>query len=137
MTEFKEHANVKIGSERNFGIVFTIAFAVIAAFPLIHGGAIRLWAISVSGVFLIATLLFPMVLRPLNRLWFKFGMLLGRIIAPIIMSFIFLIAVTPTALILRLFGKDPMNRKLSPTAVSYWRHRDETNDPMGSMKNQF
>ena len=137
MTEFKENTEVKIGSERNFGMVFAFVFTIIGLFPLLHGNPPRLWGFGVAGVFFVLGLFIPRVLRPLNRAWFAFGMLLGRIIAPIVMSLVFLITVIPTGLMLRIFGKDPMRRKLQPEAQSYWQDRDEETDPMRSMKNQF
>ena len=137
MTEFKENTEVKIGSERNFGMVFAFVFTIIGLFPLLHGNPPRLWGFAVAGVFFGLGLFIPSVLRPLNKAWFAFGMLLGRIIAPIVMSLVFLITVIPTGLMLRLFGKDPMRRKLQPEAKSYWQDRDAETDPMRSMKNQF
>lgn len=138
MSETESYAEVKVGSERSFGFVFGVVFAIIALFPLISGdGEVRLWAIAVAAVFAILAIAIPKVLRPLNVLWFKFGMLLGRIIAPIVMALVFFVAVTPVALLMRLFGKDPLNKKPDPNAESYWISRDDDETPMGPMKNQF
>lgn len=138
MSETESYAEVKVGSERSFGFVFGAVFAIIALFPVIaDDGEIRLWAIAVAAVFAILALAAPKVLRPLNVLWFKFGMLLGRIIAPIVMALVFFVAVTPVALLMRLFGKDPLNKEPDPEADSYWIHRDDDETPMGPMKNQF
>lgn len=138
MSETESYAEVKVGSERSFGFVFCAVFAVIGLLPLIASdGEVRIWSLAIAGVFGGLALLKPAILRPLNLLWFKFGMLLGRIIAPIVMALIFFVAVTPVALIMRLFGKDPLQKKPDPNADSYWIARDDENTPMGSMKNQF
>ena len=126
-----------MGSERSFGIVFAIVFTIIGALPLLKGGELRLWALLVAAVFLGLGLLAPGILRPLNILWFKFGLLLGRIIAPIVISLLFFIAVTPTALVMRLLRKDLLSLKFDRKAKSYWINRSKTENPMGSMKNQF
>ena len=137
MSELQSHHETPVSSERSFGVVFTTVFAVIGLWPLVGGATPRIWALVVAGVFLAATLIAPKSLKPLNLLWFKFGMLLGRIVTPIVMFFVFVVAVLPTALLVRAFGKDPMNRKLNATAPSYWIPRDATVDRDNSMKNQF
>ena len=137
MSEHHGTHEAKIGSERSFGVVFAIVFAIIGALPLLKGGDLRLWSLLVAAVFLGLGLLTPGVLRPLNILWFKFGLLLGRIIAPIVISLLFFIAVTPTALVMRLLRKDLLSLKFDRKAKSYWISRSKTDNPMGSMKNQF
>ena len=137
MSEHNVHHEVKVGSERSFGVVFAIVFAIIAAWPLLSGGELRFWSLLVATVFLGLGFFAPGVLRPLNILWFKFGILLGRIIAPIVISLLFFIAVTPTALIMRVLRKDILRLKLDRNAKSYWINRSETENPMGSMKKQF
>jgi predicted membrane metal-binding protein len=133
--DIDEHDAVSVGSERSFGIVFSVVFALIGLWPLIHGAQPRWWAIAVAAVFLAAGLLFPLVLKPLNIIWFKFGMLLGRIVGPIVMGLIFFIAVTPTALIFKLRRKDLLKLAQDPDARTYWIARDETMS--GSMRDQF
>lgn len=135
MIDIDEHDAVSVGSERSFGIVFSVVFALIGLWPLIHGAQPRWWAIAVAAVFLSAGLLFPLVLKPLNIIWFKFGMLLGRIVGPIVMGLIFFIAVTPTALIFKLRRKDLLKLAQDPDARTYWIARDETMS--GSMRDQF
>jgi Saxitoxin biosynthesis operon protein SxtJ len=137
LSEHNGHHEAKVGSERSFGVVFSIVFAITGTVPLIRGGELRLWSLLVAAVFLAFGLLAPRVLRPLNILWFKFGLLLGRIIAPIVISLLFFIAVTPTALIMRLLRKDVLSLKFDRNAKSYWINRSKTDNPMGSMKNQF
>ena len=125
--------DIKISSNKSFGIVFFIFFILIALYPLLNGQEIRLWALIISAVFLILGLLKSKLLTPLNKLWFRFGMLLGKIISPIIMGFIFFLVVTPIGLIMRLLGKDVLNLKYNKEK-SYWIEKD---GPKSKMKNQF
>ncbi|HEY9568499.1 MAG TPA: SxtJ family membrane protein [Thalassobaculum sp.] len=137
MTDIQEHGTVAIGSERSFGIVFAAVFAVVGLLPLLDGAAPRPWALAVAAAFLAVALLRPRLLAPANRAWFRLGMLLGAIVTPVVMALVFFIAVTPTALLLRLFGKDPLNRRFDPDAPSYWIPRDAEADARSSMSNQF
>ena len=125
--------DVKISSNRSFGIVFFILFALIALYPLINNGEIRTWSVIISLIFLILGLLNSIILTPLNKLWFKFGIFLGKIISPLIMGIIFFLVVTPIGLIMRLSGKDVLNLKYNKNK-SYWI---EKNGPKSKMKNQF
>ena len=102
---------IKIGSNRSFGLVFFIVFFIIAIFPLKNDGDLRYWSILVSLIFLILGLINSNILSPLNKVWFKFGLLLGKIISPIVMGIIFFIVITPTSLLLKLFNKDILNLK--------------------------
>ncbi len=136
MSDVSAHTEVEMGSERSFGIVFAVVFAIIAFWSVIfHGGPVRLWALAVAAVFLVLAFVAPQVLKPLNRLWFKFGMLLSKIIGPIAMGLIFFITVTPIGLIRRRKNPDPLNQELDPNAESYWVIRD-TEMP-SSMRKQF
>ena len=125
--------DIKISSNRSFGIVFFIVFLLIALYPLTHNEEIRVWSSIISLIFLVLGLLNSKILSPLNKLWFKFGILLGKIISPLIMGIIFFLVVTPIGLILRLFGKDVLNLKYNKSQ-SYWI---EKNGPKSKMKNQF
>ena len=125
--------DVKISSNRSFGIVFFIVFLIIALYPLTYNGEIRVWSAITSLIFLMLGLLNSKILSPLNKLWFKFGFFLGKIISPLIMGIIFFIVVTPIGLIMRLFGKDVLNLKYNKNH-SYWI---EKNGPKSKMKNQF
>ena len=120
-------------SNRSFGIVFFIVFLLIAIYPLLKGGELRSWSIIISTIFLILGILDSKLLSPLNRLWFKFGIFLGKIISPVIMGIIFFTVVTPTALIMRILGKDLLNLKYNKKK-SYWIKK---NDVKSKMKNQF
>ena len=134
MSETTSHITIEQGSEKSFGIVFSIVFLIVALYPLINSKDYHLWALIVSGIFLLLALLAPRILSSPNKLWFKFGLLLGSIIAPIVMVLVYFVTVLPTGLIMRLLGKDLLKQKLDKNAKSYWIERSE---PMGSMKNQF
>lgn len=129
-----------MGSDRNFGLVLGAAFVVVALLPLVHGGAMRPWAFIPAALLAIPAIVYPKILAPLNKLWFQLGLLLGRVVAPIMMFLMYIIVFTPFALVMRLFGKDPLRRKYDPSARTYWIERGEgpgKTPPMGSMKNQF
>ena len=123
----------KISSNKSFGIVFFIFFLLVSLWPLINNNPIRVWSLIVALIFLILGLLNSRFLNPLNRLWFKFGELLGRIISPIVMGVIYFFVVTPIGLFLRLFRKDLLRTKFSKDE-SYWIKREKNID---TMKRQF
>jgi hypothetical protein len=125
--------NVKIGSNRSFGIVFFIVFLLIAIYPLINQGEIRVWSVLISLLFLILGIINSKILTPLNKAWFKFGIFLGKIISPIVMGIIFFLVVTPIAFLMRILKKDLLNLKYNKNS-SYWI---EKTDPKSTMKNQF
>ena len=130
-------APVKTSSDRSFGLVFAAVFAIVAAWPLVHGEAVRWWSVPVALAFLIIALATPRILKPLNRIWTAFGLLLHKIVSPIIMGAIFFIAVTPTSFLMRLLGKTPIPLRFDPTATSYWIVRTPPGPSGESMKNQF
>ena len=101
--------DIKLGSNRSFGIVFSIVFLLIAIYPLINSDGLRVWSLIIAIIFLVLGLINSKILTPLNKLWFKFGILLGRIVSPVIMGLIFFLVVTPIALIMRIIGKDLLN----------------------------
>jgi len=125
--------DIKIGSNKSFGIVFAIVFSLIALWPLLKGDEIRLWSLIISIIFLILGFMNSKILTPLNKLWFKLGIFLGNFIAPIIMGIIFFFVVTPTGIIMKLLGKDLIKLKKN-NENSYWI---EKKDIKSSMKNQF
>lgn len=135
--DFGREAPAKAGSERAFGVVFAAVFAIIGLWPLIAGAVPRLWALGVAAVFLLAALLLPKALGPLNRLWFKFGLLLHRIVSPLAMGFLFFVTVTPVALIVRLCGKDVLNLRFQRDAKSYWIERTPPGPAPDTMRRQF
>ncbi len=127
----------KAGGERGFGIVFACVFAVIGFWPLWDDGAIRLWALIAAGVFAAAGLFAPALLRPLNRVWFLFGMALHKVVNPVVMGLLFYATITPMALVMRLMGKDPLRRRFDPEAKSYWIERRPAGPEPQSMRRQF
>ena len=129
-----KNKKIKISSNRSFGIVFFVVFFVFAIWPLLRNQDIRIWSLIISLVFLILGILNSNLLKPLNIIWFKFGLLLGSIIAPIIMGIVFFVVVTPTSLIMKIIGKDLLNNKYDKNKKSYWIIRDK---PKSTMKQQF
>ena len=134
MFETDGHITTEQSSPKSFGIVFSVVFLIVALYPLTNSEDIHLWAIIASAIFLFLAYVAPNTLSLPNKLWFKFGILLGSIIAPIVMGFVYFLTVLPTGLIMRLLGKDLLKQKLDKNAKSYWIER---NEPMSSMKNQF
>ena len=125
--------DIKVGSNRNFGIVFSIVFLLISLYPLLKSGDIRVWSLVVSFIFLILGIVNSKILSPFNKLWFKFGLLLGKFVSPLIMMIIFFFVVTPIGILMRLFRKDVLNLKFN-NKETYWI---EKNGPKSKMKNQF
>ena len=130
----KRHSKIKISSNRNFGIVFFVVFLILGLWPLTYGDQIRIWFTIISLVFLILGLINSKLLTPLNKLWFKFGMILGAVVAPFIMGVIFFLTVTPIGLVMKIMGKDLLNKKYNKKKKTYWIKRDV---PIGTMKRQF
>ena len=127
------NSKIKIGSNKGFGIVFFTVFFIISIWPLLSGNEIRYWSLVISVVFLILGIINSKILTPLNKVWFKIGILLGNIISPIIMGIIFFLVVTPTSLIMKILGKDLLNLKKN-AKNSYWIEKKNQNS---RMKNQF
>ena len=129
----KDNNNIKIGSNKSFGLVFFIFFLIVSFYPLLNGEDIRKWSLVFSVIFLVLGLTNSKILNPLNKLWFKFGILLGKFISPLIMGMIFFLVVTPIGLIMRAFRKDLLNLKYNKDK-SYWIKKS---GPKSEMKNQF
>ena len=124
---------IKISSNRSFGIVFFIVFLLIALYPLLKGNDLSIWSLIISLIFLVLGLINSKILTPLNRLWFKFGLLLGKFISPLIMGIIFFGVVTPIGIIMRLLNKDLLNLKYN-RKETYWINKSGAKS---KMKNQF
>ena len=124
---------IKISSNKSFGIVFFIVFFIISLLPLLNNGEIRIWSLIIGLIFLILGLLKSNLLTPLNKIWFKFGMFLGKIVSPFVMGVIFFCVVTPIGLLMRIIKKDLLNLKDNKD-YSYWVKKD---GPKSKMKNQF
>jgi hypothetical protein len=125
---------VKVSSNRSFGFLFFVVFFVISLWPLKSQGDLRLWAFILSLVFLVLGVLNSKFLTPLNKLWFKFGILLGSIVSPIVMGAVFFIVVTPIGVIMRFAGKDLLRINKNKTISTYWIDRDKLKK---TMKKQF
>ena len=124
---------IKISSNRSFGIVFFLFFLIVALWPLINKADIRLWSLVISIIFLILGVVNSKILTPINKLWFKFGLFLGKIFSPLVMGSFFFLVVTPTGIIMRLMRKDLLNLKKN-NSKTYWLEKKNENN---SMKNQF
>jgi len=125
---------IKISSNKSFGLVFSIVFLIISLLPLLNDGNIRIWSMVLATIFFSLGLLNSSILNPLNKIWFKFGILLGNFISPIVMGIVFFVVVTPTSLIMRILGKNLLGLKKDNTKRSYWLERLSIKS---KMKNQF
>ena len=125
--------SVKMGSNKSFGIVFFLFFLVVSIFPLFKDGNIRIWSLIIAIIFLILGMLDSKFLTPLNKIWFKFGILLGSLVSPIVMGIVFFAIVTPTSLIMRVLGKNLLNLKKG-NKKTYWIARSKIKS---KMKDQF
>jgi len=120
-------------TNKSFGIVFFLFFLVVSIFPLFKDEDIRVWALIIAIIFLILGLLNSNVLTPINKMWFKFGILLGSFVSPLVMGIVFFVIVTPTSIIMRLLGKNLLNLKRD-NKKTYWIERSKIKS---KMKNQF
>ena len=136
-----ERENVKVGTERGFGLVFAVVFIVISLLPLFtmsdQEGQLRIWALVVAGFFAGTALTMPRLLAPLNKLWFRFGLLLHKIVNPLIMGVLFFVTVTPIGLIMRSMGKTPLKLGFDKNADTYWITRTPPGPAPETMKRQF
>jgi hypothetical protein len=128
----KSYINIKKKNNITFGILFFVFFLIIGLYPLISSGTIRTWSITLSLAFLIITIIKPNLFTSLNKFWVKFGILLGKIISPIVMGLIFFFVVTPIGIFIKILKKDVMG--LKRITSSYWITRK---DKVQSMKKQF
>ena len=124
-------------SDRAFGVVFAVVFALIAAWPLLHGAELRLWSLAVAMAFALVAWLRPTLLARANRWWMKFGLLLGKVVSPIALGILFFAVLVPIGFLMRATGKDPLRLKRETAAESYWILRAPPGPPPDSMKNQF
>jgi hypothetical protein len=134
---FDREEAVRGSSERSFGLIFAAVFLVIAAFPLAFGGGVRLWSLGVAALFALAALAAPRVLAPLNRVWLKFGLVLHRVVSPIVLGIMFFLVITPIGLLMRALGKDPLRLRFDRGAATYWIPREPPGPPPDSFTDQF
>ena len=135
--DLNREEHIEGSSDRSFGLVFSVVFLIIAAWPLLAGHGVRWWAVAVAAAFAAIALALPALLAVPNRLWMKFGLLLGKIVSPIALGILFYGAITPLGVVMRWAGKDPLRLKLDAQAKSYWIDRDPPGPPPASMTNQF
>ncbi len=135
--DLRRDEDVPRASERSFGILFAIVFAIIALWPLSSGDAPRGWAGVLAAGFAVLAAARPQVLRPLNSAWLALGGILHRIVSPLMLGLIYIIAVVPTGFFLRVSGRDPLRLKLDRSATTYWQQRDPPGPSPGSLTDQF
>jgi hypothetical protein len=135
--DFKREHSIEGGSERAFGLVFASFLVIIACWPLIAGGPVRAWAIALAAAFLAIAILRPALLRPFNRLWIRFGLLLHRVVNPIVLGVLFFLVVTPTGILMRALGKDSLRLRFDRASGSYWIERRPAGPAPETMRNQF
>ena len=135
--QFRAEAPAKASSPRAFGILFTAVFTIIGLWPLVHGGDIRIWALIAAALFLAAAFLLPRVLSPLLWLWMQLGNVLHKVMNPVMLALMYYLAIVPTGLIMRAFGKRPLRLYYDKAAPSYWILREPPGPAPDTMKNQF
>jgi Saxitoxin biosynthesis operon protein SxtJ len=125
-------------SLKSFGLTFVVVFALIGLSPMVlHHLGPRYWALAVSSAFLVVTFVAPNLLKPLNQLWFRFGMVLHKIINPLVLGLMFVVVISPIALVLRLLGKRLIPLKPDAAVQSYWITRQPPGPAPESLRNQF
>ena len=134
---YERPEEIRGSSDRSFGVVFAVVFALIGLLPLVSGGAVRMWSLAVGAAFLLVALAFPSVLAPLNRLWLRFGLLLHKIVSPLVLGIMFFLVITPMGVLMRAFGKDLLRLKLDRQLASYWIERTPPGPPPESLRDQF
>lgn len=132
-----ELVEARIGSERSFGLVFSVLFAVIALYPLMHAGTARFWSLVLAIVLFALSYVCPVIFCIPNRIWFRFGLLLAAIVGPVAIAVVYAIAIVPVGLLMRLSGKDPLRLKFEPEAKSYWLVREPAGPDPKDLPNQF
>lgn len=135
--DFSREEHVKAGSDRGFGFVFAGFFALVSALSWWRDHTGWHWLLPLAALFLVVALVRPGLLAPLNKLWLKFGLLLYKIMNPLVLGLLFFITIMPIGLVMRAFGKDFLRLKLDRSAKSYWIERTPPGPPPQSMKNQF
>lgn len=133
----RRHEEVKGSSNRTLGLVFAAVFLIVAVLPVFFGGALRWWSIVIAAAFALAALLFPRTLTRLNRAWTRFGLLLHKIVSPIVLGFLFYIVVTPLGLLMRLLGKDPLRLRWDRQSSTYWIERTPPGPKPETLSDQF
>ncbi len=131
------YSKIEVGTSRSFGLVFFVVFALIGLYPLLFSGGVRVWSLAIAGVFLFFSFFFTSVLQPLNVLWFRFGMLLAKVVNPIVMFVIYLLTIVPFGIGVQVLRKDLLRLRLDPAAKSYWEVRDPPGPEPRSLEDQY
>lgn len=134
---FQRDEQVKGSSNRTFGLVFFVVFTLITIWPVLFSHSLRWWTAPIALGFLVVSFVAPQILAPLNKAWTRLGMLMHRVVNPLIMGLLFYVAITPMGLLMRLFGKDLLRLKRDPQASSYWIERNPPGPSAESMRRQF
>jgi hypothetical protein len=135
--DFLRDTPMEASSDRTFGLVFAAFFLILATWPLLRGVPMRWWAFAVALAFAAVALALPARLAPLNRLWMRLGLLLGKVVSPVALGIVFFGVLTPTAVLMRWRGKDPLRLARAPTSPTYWVLREPPGPAPQSMTNQF
>jgi len=135
--DFSRQEEIKPSSDRSFGLVIATFFLIVGFWPLVRAEPMRWWALGVAAVFVVLALSWTAALAPFNKAWIKLGILLYRIVSPVVMAVLFYVTVTPIGVLMRMLGKDPLRLQRDPDAASYWIHRTPPGPAPESMKNQF
>jgi hypothetical protein len=133
----RDDAGDAVAGERAFGLVFATVFGLIALWPLLSGGGIRLWSTAIAAVFLASALLRPALLRPASALWQRLGRAMHHVVSPLVLGMLFYLTVVPTGLVMRALGKDPLRLRFDRAAQSYWIERRPPGPAPESLRNQF
>jgi hypothetical protein len=140
-TATHEHLSSEItglgASDRSFGLVMAGFFTLVGFWPLVHRRDWRPWSVAVGAAFALVALAWPSLLSPLNKLWMRLGLLLSRIINPLVLGAMYYLVITPVSLILRLAGKDPLRLRPDRQAASYWIARQPPGPAPETMSDQF
>ena len=135
--DFNRQHEVTSSSDRSFGFVIGTFLVLVAFGPIVRGHAVRLWPLAPAAVLVLVALARPVMLRPLNRLWTRFGLLLSRVMNPVVLGLMFFVVVTPLGWLMRLAGKDSLKLRRDPEARSYWIPRTPAGPLSASMTRQF
>lgn len=138
--DFSRQEKIQGSSDRSFGVVMAAFFAIVGLLPLLswaHPYPPRWWSVAIAAAFAALAWLRPATLAPLNRLWLRLGLLLSKIVSPVILGLLFFVTITPIALLMRAVGKDPLRLRKNASASSYWISRDPPGPAPDTMKNQF
>ena len=133
----RQERHTEGSSDRVFGLLFAAIFGGVGLWPLWHAGGVRPWALVLGAVFLLLALALPRALSALNRGWMQFGLLLNRVVSPLAIGIVYYLTLVPTALLMRVFGKLPLQLKYDPEAASYWIARKPPGPDPQTMNDQF